>query len=228
MSVTLQTVYDETRRLIRASTVSTGATDSELLNLSNQTYFDIQRELASRDVVVFGVRAYASLVENQETYSFPDDCLLISRIELNYDDPTDNTKWQKMTFNDIPNIPEEWFRFVQRSQQSQPVAALFGSAYYIAPTASTSKVAGIKIWYVPKQSDFIGASSVIPYPLDMRWEAIAEGNAYRYFLPFNDEQVATHKALYNEWVNKIVTDLRYETNEPVKSQSVDYTNYGYF
>jgi hypothetical protein len=97
--MTLQKIFEKTRRL--TNTTTTTLPDARLLEITNETYLDIQRRLAQEEIEIFGTIKKTDLVEGQANYQLPTDILTILRMEVNYDDPTDNTQWRKVNQTDL-------------------------------------------------------------------------------------------------------------------------------
>lgn len=225
MAITVQTIYDETRRLTRTN--SNTLVNADLLLLTNDSYLEIQRELARNKIEVYGLVATASLVASQEDYAMPADCFEIVHMEINYDDPTDYTKWRKMTPSDLPNLPVTWQQFVRDNTTSSPEWDTFGGQFYVAPRPPTNEAAGLKLWYIQKKADFTAVTDNVVYPLTLFWQLFPYCNTWKYWLPFNDTEAAKFKALFDTEMAKAVDNLKDENVEPIKTRSVDYYNKGW-
>lgn len=228
MAVSLQKIYDRTRKL--TNTNSTTLSNADLLLLSNETYLDILRTLSNNSIEVTGIVAHTNLVADQENYSLPDDCLDIVRVEINYDDPTDDNKWRKVTEVDLPNLPRVWRDFVINNSSSDPRFDMYGGQFYIAPPSTTNQTSGLRLWYIKKNTDFVGtdpSTENLPYPLHFYWDTFAIGNAYRYYQPNNLERAAGFKTLYEQYLKQMVDDLSNPNLEPIKTEVTDKFNHGW-
>lgn len=228
MPISLNDIYTETRRLTRTN--STTLANADCLLLSNDTYLDMMRALAREGVQVTGVIAYTNLVASQNNYAMPDDCFMIVRMEVNYDDPTDYRKWRKMSPEDLPNLPVVWQSFIQTNLKDDSVFDVFGGQFYVAPTPTALATAGLRLWYIKRNASFTGttpSTEYPPYPFQLYWQAFTFGNAYKYFLPLSETEAAKYLASYNEKVKEMVDITSSESAEPVKTQGVDYTNHGW-
>ena len=228
MISSLQNIYDATRKWTRTNT--TTLPNAELLTETNQTYLEIQRKLAANAIEVFGMISHTDLIANQDSYVIPDDALEVVRIEVNWDDPTDDKLWVKASFTDLANLPWEMKNALKNAPACSPLIDQFGSQFFVMPKAINTEINGLRLWWIKKQSDFAGTSpstEKIPWPINLRYEAVSHGNAYRYWLPKNDTEAAKYKGLYDAGVQEIIDDLKNETIEPIKTQSVDFTSNGW-
>jgi hypothetical protein len=223
--MTLQKVFDKTRRLTNTTTVT--LKDERLLDLTNETYLDIQRRLAQEEIEIFGTIKKTDLIAGQANYQLPTDLLTILRLEVNYDDPTDNTKWVKVNQTDLANLPFEFYGLLQAQPKSKPLMDLFASQVFLFPQPTANQVNGIRLWYIPRQPEFTSASDEIPPILSNYWEVFAYGNAFRYFEEIGHPESNRKLELYEAFIQKMIEDLKVETIEPIKVQTVDYFNQGW-
>lgn len=221
----LTQVFTKTRRL--TNTNSTTLSDSRLLDLINETYLDVQRTIANEGIDVFGAIKYTDLVANQSFYQLPSDTLAILRVEINYDDPTDNTKWKKLDETDLPNIPSEWFQLLKSQPKSKPLMDLFAAGFFVFPQPTENKTAGLRIWYVSQQSQFNSSTDEIPFQIDKYWEVLALGSAYRYFEEINHPLAQRKFEVYQLFLSKMIDDLKTEVIEPIKTSVPNYFNSGW-
>jgi len=223
--MTLQKIFDKTRRL--TNTTTTTLTDARLLDISNETYLDIQRRLAQEEIEILGTIKKTDLIAGQANYQLPTDMLTILRMEVNYDDPTDNTKWIKVSETDLGNLPFEFYNLLQSQPKSKPLMDLFASQIYIFPQASTNQANGIRLWYIPKQPEFTNTSDQIPAILDNYWEVFAYGNAFRYFEELGHPEANRKLELYEAFMEKMISDLKTEVIEPIRVANIDYFQSGW-
>lgn len=224
----LQDIYTESRRLTHTNT--TTWVNADLLTLTNLTWLDIQRILAENAIEVFGIIAHTDLVSGQDSYAIPSDCFEIVRMEVNYDDPTDDTKWKKIGYADLANLPWEIKDALKNTSSANPVVDQFGGNFFVMPKATANLTAALRLWYIKKNTDFVGttpSTEFVPWPINLRYEIFCHGNAYRFFLPKNDTEAAKYKALYDKDIQDMVNDLKIETVEPIKTQSTDPFNNGW-
>jgi len=223
--MTLQKIFDKTRRLTNTTTIT--LPDARLLDLSNETYLDIQRRLAQEEIEILGTIKKTDLMSGQTNYQLPTDILTILRMEVNYDDPTDNTKWVKVNQTDLGNLPYEFYNLLQSQPKSQPLMDLFASQIFLFPQATANQISGIRLWYIPKQSDFTSTSDQIPAILDNYWEVFAYGNAFRYFEELGRPEANKKLELYEAFMQKMLEDLKVDTIEPIKVATIDYFQQGW-
>jgi hypothetical protein len=223
--MTLQKIFDKTRRL--TNTTTTRLPDARLLEITNETYLDIQRRLAQEEIEILGTIKKTDLVANQANYQLPTDMLTILRMEVNYDDPTDNTKWRKVNQTDLGNLPFEFYNLLKSQSKSKPLMDLFASQIFIFPQPTSNQTNGIRLWYIPKQPEFTTTSDQIPAILDNYWEVFAYGNAFRYFEELGHPEANRKLELYETFMEKMISDLKTEVIEPIKIQQVDFFNQGW-
>jgi hypothetical protein len=220
---TLQTVVNRTRVITRTN--SNTLTDAQVLALSNETNLDIERELAQNNVEEFGVVAYTD-VSTSTNYDKPTNLLKYLRLEINYVDSDDTTKWRKVNFVDLPNLPRVWQDFVNSNPEIQSAMDDFGGQFYPAPLADNAVTAGLRIWYLAKINDYTSVSNTLPYPLNLFWDTIAYGNAFRYWQPINKEEATYYQSQFVESVRKMALHLQNENIEQIYTEVVDFTNNG--
>lgn len=220
---TLQTVVNRTRVITRTN--SNTLTDAQVLALSNETNLDIERELAQNGVEEFGVVAYTD-VSTTTNYDKPTNLLKYLRLEINYTDADDTTKWRKVNFVDLPNLPRVWQDFVNSNPEIQSAMDDFGGQFYPAPLSDNAVTAGLRIWYLAKIDDYTSVSNTLPYPLNLFWDTIAYGNAFRYWQPINKEEATYYQSQFVESVRKMALHLQNENIEQIYTEVVDFTNNG--
>jgi hypothetical protein len=223
--MTLQKIFHKTRRLTNTTTIT--LSDARLLDLTNETYLDIQRRLAQEEIEIFGTIKKTDLVAGQANYQLPTDMLTILRMEVNYDDPTDNTKWRKVNQTDLGNLPFEFYNLLQSQPKSKPLMDLFASQIFLFPTASSDQANGIRLWYIPKQPEFTTTSDEIPAILDNYWEVFAYGNAFRYFEEIGHPEANRKLELYEAFMQRMIEDFKVEVITPIKVVNIDYFNQGW-
>jgi len=223
--MTLQKIFDKTRKL--TNTTAKTLQDARLLEITNETYLDIQRRLAQEEIEIFGTIKKTDLVAGQANYQLPTDMLTILRMEVNYDDPTDNTKWVKVNQTDLGNLPFEFYKLLQSQPKSKPLMDLFASQIFLFPQATSNQANGIRLWYIPKQPEFTTTSDEIPAILNNYWEVLAYGNAFRYFEELGHPEANRKLELYEVFMEKMISDFKVETIEPIKIQQIDNLNQGW-
>lgn len=224
-TTTLQKVIDRTRKLTRTG-VNT-LTDSELITLSNETVLGIERELALNGVQDFGIVATTDIITDVDTnYDKPTNLLKYLRMEINYTDINDESAWVKCIEQDIANLPMPWQKFVKMNPKIISAFDDYGGQFYMAPRAESGVIAGIRLWYIAKISEFTSPADIIEYPLNLYWDTIAYGNAYSYWIPNNKEEAGSYLQLFNNGVSKMVSLLKNQNTEQIRTTVVDITNYG--
>jgi len=223
--MTLQKIFDKTRKLTRTS--STLLTDAQLLDLTNETYLDIQRRLAQEEIEILGTIKRTDLAANQANYQLPQDVLTILRLEINYDDASDETKWRKMTETDLGNLPIEWYRLLKSQSMSKSLYDLFASQIFVFPQPTKNITGGLRIWYIPRQPEFTNINDELPFVLKNYWEVFAYGNAWRYLEEIGNVKANRILELYEAFITRMIEDFKVEVIEPIKIQIMDYFNQGW-
>lgn len=222
-NIALSKVIDRTRKLTRTN--SSTLTDADLIALSNETNLDIERELAQNGVQDFGVVAYTD-VSTATNYDKPTGLLKYLRLEINYENATDNTKWRKVTQVDLANLPAVWQDFVNNTPELANAMHDFGGQFYPAPLATTSVPEGLRIWYIQKLDDYTLTTNQLQYPLNLFWDVIAFGNAFRFWQPINKEEATYYQSQFIEGVRKMALHLQNESFEQIYTEVADFTNKG--
>lgn len=221
----LEKIIQKVRKLVNTS--QSVLDDNRIIDLINESYLEIQTELANEGIDVFGAIRYTDLIANQEFYGLPQDALAILRLEVNYDDPSDENKWKKVDETDLPNIPYEWFRLLKSQPRSRPLMDLFAGGFTIFPRPTETKTAGLRIWYIPKQPDFTSPNDDIPYQIDKYWRVLAFGAAYNYLEEIGHPLAQRRFEIYRLYLGKMIEDLKTEVVEPIKTSVPNYFNSGW-
>lgn len=92
-----------------------------------------------------GEIATASLVANQQEYTFPSDILKIKRIEYT----PDGSNWYPVSFLDVTDIQHATDATTIRNRftSTEPYADIFDNSIFLYPIPTTSVTGGLKIWY---------------------------------------------------------------------------------
>jgi hypothetical protein len=221
----LSTIFDKTRKI--TNTNSTTLPDAELLSLTNETYLDIQRSLANEEIELFGTNKKTDLVAGQTNYALPSDLLTILRLEINYDDPTDEDKWKKIDQSDLGNLPYEWYELLKTQPKTKPLMDLFGGQVFIFPRPEEGKANGLRIWYIAKQPEFTSTSDEIPPILDTYYDVFVYGNAFKYLEQIGHSDANRKFELYQFYMKKMLDDLKVEVIEPIKMKAINPFNQGW-
>jgi len=223
--MTLQTVFNKVRRLTNTSSAS--LPDSRLLDLANEIYLEIQRELAMNEIEVMGDVYETTIFAGQTDYQLPDDVLAILRLEVNYDDINDPQKWKKVDFTDLGNLPYEWYQLVNSQPKSKPLVDLFGNSLWLFPAPTQSQPNGLRMWYIVKQPDFTSASDELHPIMAKYWDVLAYGMAWSYLEEIGHPLAQRRFELYNLKLGKMISDLKVEVIEPVKIDNPNYFRGGW-
>ncbi|MCS6954923.1 MAG: hypothetical protein N3D20_02785 [Candidatus Pacearchaeota archaeon] len=223
--MTLQTIFDKVRRITNTSTAS--LPDTRLLSLSNEAFLYIQRELAQNEIESFGAVAKTDISSGKENYQLPDDLLTILRIEINYDDVNDESKWVKMTATDLGNLPIEWYKLIKSQPKSKPLFDLFSNNIWTFPEPDANRTLGLRLWYIAKQPDFTSASDELHPVLANYWDILAEGTAWLYYEEIGHPSSQRRFDIFHAKLQKMVSDLKIEVIESTKMGYIDYFNSGW-
>lgn len=219
---TLQTIYDLSRKYVRKGEGT--YTDAELLDDTNLSYQDIQRHLARKRIEVGGNINKVTVTEGVPDYAIDKDTLQVVFVEITYDeDITDETKWRRLSKVDLVNLPSEWYDFLNNSSKTNPMMDLFGGRVIVGPEPTATVVSAMRMWRIKRQPAFTGttpSSESAPWPFNLYPDAFAFRNAYRYWLPKNEEEAAKYLKLYQGAMEEMVADLQHETLEPVSTTPV--------
>ncbi len=223
--MTLSQVFQKVRRLTHTTTAT--LPDARLLDVINEAYLDIQKNLAMNEIEVLGTIAKTDLVANQPNYQLPENLLTILRIEVNYDDPTDNTKWIKVSQTDLVNLPYEWYQLINSQPKSKPLYDLFSNTIWLFPQPTANKTQGLRLWYIEKQPDFTSANDNLHPVLANYWEVLAYGASFVYLEEVSHPLSQRRFELYQAKLQLMIDDLKVETIEPIKMTTIDYYNKGW-
>lgn len=229
-SLPRQALRGETRFL--TNTNSSTYTDADL-NSAINAYLDIftTEILDSMDEWDFQAEiATASLVEDQQEYTFPTDLLKIKRIETTYD----GTNWYEVTPMDVNERSGTADATTVEADfdQSEPFYDLMDTGIMLYPIPDQAVTSGLKIWYEKLQTH-LSADTDSPNFARPFHKGLAYGAAKDYFEKYLEknntakmqnatQNLETYIARMKAFYRRRNQDRQY----PVMSNDVDY-DYGY-
>lgn len=187
----------------------------------------IQRAIADVRQDLFGEVSEADVVDAQEDYHLPEDCLQLKKLEITYNG-TDYYICREVDINDL-DYPWEWY---QKNQPKEyPVYDIVNNRLYVAPTPSSGETKGFKLWYIKRPAE---VTSVDDTPLittskdEMLLDyqsLIANGLAVDYLKSIGSPRATEFLADYLNGIEQMKQQLRQINVGTLTATTPDYNQY---
>lgn len=230
---TLSTILAFSRA--QAQTDSNGLTDTKGIIFANEALVDFHRRLVKHGVDASQIQeTYVNSITppvagNGSTFSYPQDCLALKAIEVNFTD-TNPTNYIPATQVDVSNLAGEssfsWLRINQNTQF--PKFDDRGDWYEIFPafTGTMNLTNAIRLFYFLKPILFTATSDTVAYPENeddatLGWRIAA---MYLYSLS-NLEQGNLFNMKYEERVKEYIATLGRGSQQPITATPIQSTGW---
>jgi hypothetical protein len=183
----LNTIITHARR-IAGNLTTYDWSDTTAIEDANEALNEFEMDLlAVRSDVFVEKSTLDSIVSGQSVVQFPTDLLELKRVDINFTDPTDSTKFYKATEFDAGNPPNDfnWDWFLDNQPKTNPLVDVRGGWFEVAPKADANYSNAIKIIYLAKltitdaggtpyvDGRFAATTDLLPFPLSLYPEALA-------------------------------------------------------
>jgi len=162
-------ILAQVRYNTKTSTTDGVGAESDLMRILNDYYLRQTMLFVNANEDLFGVKATTSLniVDSQETYTLPPDCLRVKRVEVNY--TGSNKDWYKARYQDVGQV--EGFAMSQSNindyySTNSPYYDVFGDKIYLRPIPTSNISGGLMLWYIRRPTTLSTISSTISTPQD--------------------------------------------------------------
>lgn len=162
-------ILAQVRYNTKTSTTDGVGADGDLMRILNDYYLRQTMIFVNTNEDKFGAKAYTTLnvVNNQEDYTIPPDCIRVKRVEVNY---TGSDKdWYKARYQDVGQV--EGFAMSSTNvndyySTNSPYYDVFGDKLYLRPIPTSNVSGGLLLWYIRRPSLLSTLSSTIATPID--------------------------------------------------------------
>jgi len=187
----------------------------------------LQREVADVRQDLFGEISEADIVNAQEDYHLPEDCLQLKKLEVTYNG-TDYHICSEVDMNDL-DYPWEWYE--KNQPKEYPVYDLVNNRMYIAPTPAADEIKGLKFWYIKRPTEVSTTSdtplitaSTDEMLLDYQY-LIADGLAVDYLKSVGSPRASEFLSDYFNGVNQMKQQLRQLNVGTLIAETPNYNQY---
>lgn len=241
----LQTIITHARRIAGNLNINDWS-DAVCIEDANEALNEFEMDLLNVRSDIFGEKSTLnSIASGQSVVQFPTDLLLLKRVDINFQDPTDLTKFYTASEFDSGNPPNgmNWDWFLINQPKSDPLIDLRGGWFEVAPKADATYSNAVKIIYLAKltvqnsagvaytDGRFAAVTDLLPYPLSILPEVLA----YKMAAIFNRALggVASIKNKTDEFENDYMKKMKkitdgVQTNEAtLVAKSVQVNSYSF-
>lgn len=220
----------------QAQTDSNGLTDANGIIFANSRLSDFHRQLVRKGIDASQLQeAYCDAVVpstgNGTTLTYPDDCLALKTIEVNYTD-TNPQNYIRAEQIDVANLGgQNSFSYLRQYASTQaPQFDDRGDWYEIFPAFQTGNniSQAIRLFYYLKPTEYTATSDSITYPLSLDYRILGWGIAadYLYSLTkMNEGGVFDLK--YQAGVDQWGETLARGSSQPIQSQGLNVGSNGW-
>jgi len=216
---------------------STDLSDSLAISLANVGFDDIQLDLFLKNPDIFVEKSTLQSISNgQSVIPLEDDLVFLKRVEVNFYDPTDATKFKVAREFDASVFKDHsWEWYLENQPKDNPLVDVRGGYAEIAPKADADYTNAIKIIYAAKLQaknsggtdiglQFQNTTDLLPYPLSIFPSIIAFKICQYYVLKQGKTASVMNKAanwenIYNNTMAKMLRALK-STQETFQAESV--------
>jgi hypothetical protein len=130
--------------------------NATLLPLVNTAKDNISQAIIQINPDYFGEISTAQTISGQQEYTKPAGLVIMKRIDVSYTDTNVGSYYPgtEITLNDISKLGEDWYATYQPT--TTPLYRFDDTGFFLYPTpqATTSGSAFLRLWWVPKRTNF--------------------------------------------------------------------------
>ncbi len=221
----------------QAQTDNNGLTDAKGIIFANEALVDYHRKLIKHGVDASQIQeTYIPTVTppasgNGSTFTYPDDCLALKTIEINY---TDNNplNYRRAEQIDVANIPDEApFSWVRVNQSTLwPKFDDRGDWYEVFPafTATNNLTNSIRLFYYLKPTLYTSTADTIAYPENQDAATLGWRIAAMYYYSLNKmEDGDAFNMKYEERVKEYIATLGRGSQQPLQAVPIQATGWNF-
>lgn len=157
---------------------STSFTDTNLIWTANKYFRIILRHLIGLKEDFYAEISTASLVTNQQEYSLPAEAsatpwgggaVKILRIEVAYDDPTNDNNWRvadPLVWSQIAGPTNNVSNIADQFDTAAPKYAIYDKSLFLFPVPEAASTDGIRMFYIKRPGEMTATSNVPELTVD--------------------------------------------------------------
>lgn len=147
--MTNQNIIDLAR--FRTNTNSQTASNTNLFLSLNERHRQLWLALQDTREDYGGEISTTNLVQSQQEYPLPDDCMKVKRVELTFD----AVNWKRVRFMDINERlrPNDTTSVLNDFSPSEPYTDIHESSLFLFPVPTAAVTNGLKLWYIKRPQD---------------------------------------------------------------------------
>ncbi len=214
----------------QAQTDINGLTDAKAIIFANARLVDFHRQLVANGVDASQLQeAYCTIAApaagNGATATYPDDCLALKAIEVNYTD-TSAQNYVRASQVDVSNLSgQNSFSFLRQSANAQnPLFDDRGDWYEIFP----AQPATVRLFYYLKPTEYTSTGDTIAYPESQDYRILGFGVCADYFNSLQKFEEATFfEQKYQDRVKQYISTLGRGSSQPIQATVPDVGSNGW-
>lgn len=140
--------------------------NASLLPIANIAKDNISQAIVQINPDYFGEVSHTDTVQNQQEYTKPSDLLLMKRVEVSYTDSNVGSFYpaRVITLSELRGFGEDYY--ANYTDIAHPMVRFDDTGFFLYPTpgaqsAATFGSALLKLWYVPKRTDFANLTEAV-------------------------------------------------------------------
>jgi hypothetical protein len=220
----------------QAQTDANGLTDANGIIFANSRLVDFHRQLVAHDVDASQLQeAYCDAnipaAGNGTTLLYPEDCLALKTIEVNYSD-TNAQNYIRAEQVDVANLHNQnSFSYLRQYASTQaPQFDDRGDWYEIFPAfqSGNNTSQAIRLFYYLKPTEYTSPSDTISYPENQDYRILGWGICADYYYSLNKfEEGAVFEKKYQDRVSQYIATFARGSSQPVQAQVLDVGSNGW-
>lgn len=216
---------------------SNGLTDANGIIFANEALSDLHRKLIKHGVDASQIQeTYIPTVTipttgNGSTFTYPDDCLALKTIQINYTD-TNPTNYLTATQIDVSNTPnQDSFSWLRLNQSTLfPKFDDRGDWYEVFPAfkSGNNLTNAIRLFYFLKPTAYTSTSDTVAYPESQDVAILGWRVAAMYYYSLNKmEEGDLFNEKYEERVTEYVSTLGRGSQQPIQNTTIQDNGWSY-
>lgn len=220
----------------QAQTDSNGLTNTNGIIFANSRLVDFHRQLVAAGVDASQIQetycdATIPTAGNGTTLAYPEDCLALKTIEVNY---TDNLAQNYIRAEqvDVANLPgQNSFSYLRQYASAQaPQFDDRGDWYEVFPAfiSGNNTSQAIRLFYYLKPTEYTAVGDTIAYPESQDIRILGWGICADYYYSLNKfEEAAVFEKKYQDRVTQYISTFARGSSQPIQATVLNVGNNGW-
>lgn len=220
----------------QAQTDSNGLTNTNGIIFANSRLVDFHRQLVAAGVDASQIQetycdAVIPTAGNGTTLAYPEDCLALKTIEVNY---TDNLAQNYIRAEqvDVANLPgQNSFSYLRQYASAQaPQFDDRGDWYEVFPAfiSGNNTSQAIRLFYYLKPTEYTAVGDTIAYPESQDIRILGWGICADYYYSLNKfEEAAVFEKKYQDRVTQYISTFARGSSQPIQATVLNVGNNGW-